>query len=57
MEQIETAYKDLAKDTALTKSARMTKLATKITTDILTAKQKARYAKATKPGPYGTKRL
>ena len=55
--QIKAAYQDLIKDTSLTRTALLTKLATKITTDILTDKQKARYAKATKPGPYGTKRL
>jgi len=57
VEQIRAAYKVLVKDTSLTRAALMTQLAAKVKDDILTAEQKSRYAKATKPGPFGTKRF
>ena len=54
IKQVQAAYADLAKDTALTWEGLMTQLAAK-TKDLLTPEQKAIMAKATKPGPFGTK--
>jgi len=50
-------YDELIAREELTRKEMMTLLAVRIRAGVLDDRQRRRYAKATKPGPYGTKRL